>query len=172
MTKNLKSQRQGFPASCLILFCCSAAKSCLTVCSFSELQLGFPVLSCLPEFSQTHAHWVGDAIQPSSITHISSCLQSLLALRSFPMSWLFTTGGQNIGASASASVFSVNVQGWFPFGLTGLISLLSKGLSRVFSSTTILKQFSLILLKVSHRSVEMPPVVTFISNETLTNLTP
>ena len=58
---------------------------------------------------------------------------------SFPMSWLFTSGGQNIGASASASVFSMNIQGWFPLGLTGFISLLSKGLSRVFSSTAIQK---------------------------------
>ena len=54
---------------------------------------------------------------------------------SFPMSWLFTSGGQSIGASASASVLPTNIQGWFPLELTGLISLLSKGLARVFSST-------------------------------------
>ena len=60
-----------------------------------------------------------------------------------PMSQLFASGGQRTGASASASVLSVNIQGWFPLGLTGLISLLAKGLSRVFSSTTIWKhQFS------------------------------
>ena len=62
----------------------------------------------------------------SSITPFSSCLQSFLALGSFPMSWLFTSGVQIIGASASASVLPVNIQGWFPLGLTGLISLLSK----------------------------------------------
>ena len=56
---------------------------------------------------------------------------------SFPMSWLFALGGQSMGASASASVLPMNIQGWFPLGLTGLISLQSKGLSRVFSSTTI-----------------------------------
>ena len=64
-----------------------------------------------------------------------SCLQSFPASGSFPMSWLFASGGQSIWASASASVLPVNIQGWFPLGLTGLISWLSQGLSRVFSST-------------------------------------
>ena len=64
----------------------------------------------------------------------SFCLQSFPASTSFPMSQLFASGDQSIGASASASV--LNIQGWFPLGLTGLISLKSKGLSRVFSSTT------------------------------------
>ena len=59
------------------------------------------------------------------------------SIRVFPMSWLFVSGGQSIGASAIA--LPVNIQGWFPFRLTGLISLLSKGLSRVFSSTTVWK---------------------------------
>ena len=67
----------------------------------------------------------------------SSCLQSFPASGSFLMSQLFISGGQNIGASTSASVFPMNIQGWFPLGLTGLISLLAKGLSRVFSSTTV-----------------------------------
>jgi len=62
----------------------------------------------------------------SSITPFSSCFQFSLALGSFPMSWLFTPDVQIIGASASASVLPVNIQGWFPLGLTGLISLLSK----------------------------------------------
>ena len=62
-------------------------------------------------------------------------LQSFPASGSFPMSWLFASGGQSIGASASASVLPMNIQGWFPLGLTSLI-ILSKGLSRVFSSTT------------------------------------
>ena len=55
------------------------------------------------------------------------------------MSWLFTSGGQSIGASASASVPPINIQDLFPLGLTGLISLLSKGLSKVFSNTTVQK---------------------------------
>ena len=66
-------------------------------------------------------------------------LNSFAASGSFPLSWLFTSGGQSVGASASASVLPMNIQGWFPLGLTGLISLLSRGLSRVFSSTTIQK---------------------------------
>ena len=72
---------------------------------------------------------------PSSVVPVSSCPQS--ALGSFPMSQLFASGGQIIGASSSASVLSVNIQGWFPLRLTGLTSLQSKRLSRVFSSTTI-----------------------------------
>ena len=60
-------------------------------------------------------------------------------IRSFPLSWLFASGGQSIGASASASVLPMNIQGWFPLGSTGLISLQSKGISRVFSGTTIQK---------------------------------
>ena len=73
----------------------------------------------------------------------SNCLQSFLGPGSFPMSWLFPSGAQSIGASASASILPMNIQDWFPLGLTGLISLQSKGLSRVFFSTTIWKhQFS------------------------------
>ena len=75
-----------------------------------------------------------------SVTLFSSCLQSFLASGSFPVSLLFTSGGQSIGASASASVHQMNIQGWFPLGLTGLISLLSKGISRVFSNTTVQKR--------------------------------
>ena len=70
---------------------------------------------------------------------LSSYPQSFLALGSFPMSQLFASGGPNIGASGSASALPMNIQGWFPLGVTSWISLLSKGLSRVFSSTTIRK---------------------------------
>ena len=75
----------------------------------------------------------------SSVVHFSSRLQSFPASGSFPMNWLFTSGDQNTGASSSASVLPMNIQGWFPLGLTGLISLLSKGFSRVFSNTTVQK---------------------------------
>ena len=100
---------------------------------------GFAILHHLPQFAQTNVHWLSDAIQPSPVAPFSSCLQSFPASGSFPKSWFFTLGCQRIGASASASVLPVSIQGWFPFGLTGLISLLSKGLSRVFSSSTIWK---------------------------------
>ena len=124
---------------------------------------GFPVHHQLLELAQTHR--IGDAIQPfhplsspspAAFTlslhdalpispsnrlilcrSLLSCPQSFPASRSFPMSRLFTSGGQCIGASASA--LPMNIQDWFPLGLTGLISLLSKGLSRVFSNTTVQK---------------------------------
>ena len=99
---------------------------------------GFPVLHYLPEFAQTHVHWVSGAIQPP-VAPFSSCSQSFPALGSFPMSQLFTSGGQSIATSTSASVLPMNIQGWFPLRWTGWISLLPKRLSRVFSSTTVQK---------------------------------
>ena len=75
----------------------------------------------------------------TSVILFSTCLQSFPASGSFPVSQLFTTDGQSIGASASASVLPMNIQGWFPLGWTGLISLQSKGLSRVLSNTTVQK---------------------------------
>ena len=74
----------------------------------------------------------------SSVFPFSTCLQSFPASGSFPTSWLFASGGQSTGASASASVLPMNIQDWFRLGLTGLI-LLSKGLSRVFSHTAVWK---------------------------------
>ena len=76
---------------------------------------------------------------PSSVISFSSCPQSLLASGSFPMSQLFTWGGQSIGVSALASVLSMNTQDWSPLEWIGWISLQSKGLSRVFSNTTVQK---------------------------------
>ena len=75
----------------------------------------------------------------SSLTRFSCCLQSIPASRYFPVSQLFASGGQSIGVSASAWVLSMSIQDWFPLGLTGLISLHSKGFSRVFSGTTFWK---------------------------------
>ena len=75
----------------------------------------------------------------SSVVLFSPCPQSFPASGSFPMSQPFASGGQSIGATASASVIPMSIQVWFPLGLTGLNSLLSKGLSRVFSSTTVRK---------------------------------
>ena len=100
----------------------------------------FSVLHCLLEFAQTHVHWVSDAMQPSaSVIPFSFCLQSFPASGSFPIGWLFASGSQSIGVSASASVLPMSIQGWFPLGLAGLIYLLRKGPSRVFSNTTIWK---------------------------------
>ena len=88
-----------------------------------------------------------ESVMPSN--HFILChpllplLQSFPVSRSFPRSQFFTSGGQSIGASASASVLQMNIQGWFPLRLTSWISLLSKGLSRVFSNTTVQKHQSL-----------------------------
>ena len=98
---------------------------------------GLPVHHQLPELAQTHVYQVSDAIQPSH--PLSSCLQSFPASRSFQTSQLFTSGGQSIGVSASASVITTNSQEWFPLGWIGLISLQSKGISRVFFNTTVQK---------------------------------
>ena len=91
----------------------------------------------------------------SSVIPFSSCLQPFRASESFPICWFFASDGHSAGASASASVLPMHIQGWFPFGLTGWISLLSKGLSRVFSSTTVQRHqfFStqpLFIVKLSH----------------------
>ena len=84
--------------------------------------------------------WWCDLTISSSVVPFSSCLKSFPASGSFKMSQFFASGGQSIGVSASASVFPMNIQDWFPLGLTGLTSLQSKGLSRVFSNTTVQKQ--------------------------------
>ena len=106
-------------------------------CSMPDLS----VLHYLPEFSQTHVHWVVMLSYHLILCHLllllKDCPQSFSALGSFPVSRPFALGGQIIGTSASASVFPVNIQGWFPLGSTGLIFLQSKGFSKVFSRTTI-----------------------------------
>ena len=109
-------------------------KSSPTLCDPMDSSLpGFSVLHYLPDFAQTHILWVSDAIQPSC----PLWSPSPPALNLFQHQGLFTSGGQSI--EASASVFPMNIQGWFPLVLTGLISLQSEGLSRVFSSTIIQK---------------------------------
>ena len=118
----------------------SVGQSCPTLCDPMDCSTpGFPVFHYLSEFAQTHVHWVGDAIRSSYPLSPPSppALKSFPASGSFPMSLLFASGGQSIRVSALASVLPMNIQGWFPLGLTGLISLQSKGLSRVFSSTTV-----------------------------------
>ena len=122
--------------------CCSVAKSCPALWDPTNFSTpDFSIHRYLPEFDQTYVHWVSDAIQPSPLLSPPSplALKFSPALGSFPMSQFFTSGGQSIGASASASVLAMNIQGWFPLGLTGLISVQSKGLSRDSSSITAQK---------------------------------
>ena len=118
------------------------AQLCLTLWDPMDYSTpGLPVHHQLPESTQTHVYWVDDAIQPSHplSSPFSSCLQSFPASGSFQMSQFFTSGGQNMGVSASTSVLPMNTQDWSPIGWTGWISLQSKGLSRVFSNTIVQK---------------------------------
>ena len=106
-----------------------------------------PCLSPTPgacSISCPSSQWCYPAIS-SSVVPVSTCLQSFPASGSFPMSQFFASNGQSIGASASASVLPMNIQDWFPLRLTGLISLQSKGFSRVFSNTTVQKHHSSVL---------------------------
>ena len=117
-------------------------QSCPTLCDPMDWSMpGLPVHHRLQKFTQTHVHWVGDAIQPSHppLSPSPPALQSVPESESFPMSQLFAWGGQSIGVSALASVLPVNTQDWSPLEWTGWISLQSKGLSRVFSNTTVQK---------------------------------
>ena len=147
------------------IWCYSATESCPTLCRSMDCSMpGFPVFHY-----QTHVHWVNDAIQPSSVT-LFSCLQSFLASGSFPMSQLFISGGQSTGASAS--VLPMNIQGWVPLGLTGLISLLSKGFSRVFSSTTVWKhQFfwlsAFFMVQLSHPYMTTGKTIALTTGKTI-----
>ena len=120
----------------------SVAQLCLTLCDPMDHSMpGLPVHHQLPEFIQTHVHWISDAIQPSH--PLSSPSPPAFNLSqysgSFPVSQFFTSDGQSIEVSLSASVLPMNIQHWFPLGWTGWIFLLSVGLSRVFSNTTVQK---------------------------------
>ena len=136
----------------------SVTQSCPTLCvAVNRSTPGLPVHHQLPEFTQTHVHWVGDAIQPSHpVIPFHSCPQSLPASESFPMSQFFTWGGQSTGVSALASFLPKKSQGWSPSEWTGWIFLQSKGLSRVFSNTThsskasILQHSAFFIVQLSH----------------------
>ena len=119
--------------------CCSVAQWCLTLHSPMDCSTpAFPVFHHLLELAQTHVHWVDDTIQPSRpllLLPFNISQHQGIFLVSHP----FTSDGQSFGVSGSASAHPMNIQGWFPLGWTGWISLLSKGLSRVFSNTTVQK---------------------------------
>ena len=119
----------------------SVAQSCPTLCNpMNGSTPGLPVHHQLPESTQTHVHWVGDAIQPPHLlSSPSTPALNLSQHQGLFQCQLFTSGGQSIGVSASTSVLPVNIQDWSSLGWTGWISLESKGLSRVFSNTTVQK---------------------------------
>ena len=140
---------QFYLLDCLFLFFCFNVITLLFSCSAVLDSLGLhglqharlPCPSPIPGACSNScplSWWCHPTIS-SSVVPFSFCLQSFPASGSFPMSQLFVLGGQSIEASALASVLPVNIQGWFPLGWTGLTSLLSRELSRVFSSTTVWK---------------------------------
>ena len=118
----------------------SVTQSCPALCNpMDGSTTGYPAHHQLLKCAQTHVHWWSHPTISSSVIPFTSCLQSFPASGSFPLSQLFASGGQIIGVSDSASVLPMNIEDWFPLGLTGWISLQSKGLSRVFSNTTVQK---------------------------------
>ena len=119
----------------------SIAQSCPTLCDLMDCSKpDMPVDHQLLGLAQTHVHWVGDAIQPSYPLLSPSPPSFSLSQHQGLFQWIsLASHGQSIGASASAWVLPMNVQDWFPLGWTGLIALLSKGLSRGFSNTTVQK---------------------------------
>ena len=120
----------------------SVTQSCPALCDRMNCSTpGFPVHHKLPRLAQTHVHWVDDAIQPSHPLSPPSPPTFNLFQRQglFAMSQFFASGGQSVGASASASVFPMNIQDGFPLGLTSLISLLSmNSMKRVSSKSPYL----------------------------------
>ena len=127
---------------CIVVVCCSVAQSCLTFCDPIYCSMpGFPVHHCL-SLSLLKLTSI-ESVVPSN--HLILCHPLLLLPSIFPNITVFSnksvfaSGGQSIGVSASASVLPMNIQDWFPLGCTGWISLQPKGLSRVFSNTTVQK---------------------------------
>jgi len=121
--------------------CCSVVSLCLTLWSHGLQHARLPCLSPSPGACSNScplSWWCHPTIS-FSVAHFSSCLQSFPASGSSSVSQFFSPGGQSIGASASASVLPMNIQGWFPLGWSGLISLQSQELSKVFSKTTVRK---------------------------------
>ena len=119
----------------------SVTQLCPTLCDPKNRSTpGLPVHHQLPEFTQTHVHWVGDAIQPSYPLSFPSPPAFNLSQHQSLSQWVSSSHQvAKVSVSASASVLPMNIQDWFPLGWTGLSSLQSKGLSRVFSNTTVQK---------------------------------
>ena len=135
---------------CNIQFISSVNQSCLTLCDPTDCSTpGLPVHHQLVELTQTHVHRVGDVIQQS---HPLLSLQSFTVSGSFPMSQFFTSGGQSISISASASVLPMNIQDWFPLGWTGWNCLQSKGLSKESSPMPQFKSINSLALSFLYSS--------------------
>ena len=152
------------------IYCCSVAKLCPTVCYPMDCSMtGFPVLQYLLKFSQTHVHWVSDAIKPF---HPPS-LTSPPALNRFQNQGLFQRVGclhhvaRVFGASASASVLLMSIQGWFPLGLIGVISLQSEGtlkslLQHYSLKASILWHSAFFIIQYSHPYMTTGKIIALI----------
>ena len=123
----------------LIFFSCSVMSNTLQPQGLQHTYVPCPSLFPRVCSNSFPLSWWCHRTISSSVIPFSSCLQSFPASGYFPVSQLFASGGQSIGVSASASVLSMSIKGWFPIGLTCFISLQSKGLSRVFFNTTVQK---------------------------------
>ena len=142
-----------------LYFCnchCSITESRLTLCPHELQHARLPCPSLSPRICSDScplSRWCHPTISYSVISY-SFCFQSFPALGSFPVSHLFVSGVQSIRASASAPVLPMNIQGWFPLGLTGLISLQSKELSRVLqhhsSKASVLQHSAFFMDQLSH----------------------
>ena len=122
-----------------VQFSCSVVSDSLRPHALQHARLPRPSPTPRAYSNSCPLSWWCHPTVSSSVVPFSSRLQSFPASGSFPMSQFFTWGSQSIGVSASASVLPMNIQGWFPLGWTGWISLQSKGLSRVFSNITVQK---------------------------------
>ena len=140
--QNREGKVSAVPSLSSVVQFSSVAQLCPTFCDPMDCSTpGLPVHQQLLEFTQTHVHWVGDAIQPSHPLSSPPPPAFSLFQHQGLFQWVsfFTSGGQSIGVSASNLVFPMNIQDWFPSGWTGWISLQSKVLSRVLSNTTVQK---------------------------------
>ena len=122
-----------------VQFSCSVMSNSLRPHGLQHARLPCPSPTSRACSNSCPSRWWRHPTISSSVVPFSSCLQSFPASGSLLMSWVFTSGGQSIGVSVSASVLPMIIQDWFPLRLTGLISLQSKELSKVFSSTTVQK---------------------------------
>ena len=143
----------------------SVAQSCLTPCDPMHCSTpGLPVHHQPPEFTQTHVHWVGDAIQPSHPLSPPSPPALSLSQHRGLFHQLFASGGQGIGVSASTSVLPVSTQDWSPLEWTGWISLQSKGLSSLMqhhcSKASIFQRLAFFTVQLSHPYVTTGKTIT------------
>ena len=126
-------------------FSCSAVSNSLWPHGLQHAMPPYPLPTLRVYSNSCPLSWWCHPTISSSVVPFSSCPQSFPASGSFPMSQFFTSGGQSIGVSASTSVLPMNIQDWFPLRWTVWISLQSKGLSRVFSNSTVQRHHSSVL---------------------------